>query len=689
MQKNICRCLWESCYASFETENDAFEHTIKSHAILGKQVCCWIANPSLGRCNLTIKHKGHFKDHLVTHFSLLLRPFVCVHCSKLLRNRQQLSRHTRIFCEAVKPHVIKSESKNCEQIVSHDKLTNATPILIRKDLPFSLPQEVPYRVTADLRFNVTKEVPLNVVNEVNCKISQEKTFQISQDPSFRLMSCDDSSNTSSDVVTSDISLSRTSNISMSNEPEDDFDVSDFQPLTDNSTVHEVDNRMEATFYLEDQECFIEESHNCYQNTCYHSTDVKKNLNFPKTEMSDDVVYQSSSNVNQTPVNVVEGVYQTINVNENLFQKTINVDEVANNNNSNENQMVVMKGKEVETHSEPTTSVLPVTISPNDIFYQVNSLERLCKTFLRNSGNAILRFTTVPCPQGWNVGIICNSFANEFNIEIPEEYKEVVAKTHKFTATANEPTYIDVKYVVDLANRIGRLNLTEVAVNKYIENQHHCKIKSKYGFLIERLVNTLSFQLDAKLKILSKEGLLMEQNIKKNFLPVIKKISSVRRLLLIITKVIRLTIMKYISNVDQIDILEPTPSNQFFRNCYDCTGSALIIHYNIKLTMNPLMLKLRKSSFKNLADIFKLEINNLVKDLIYGKYREDCLKLCCFGLLCQNNIEIKNATRFNLNYFEDDTRFYFLLRLGNDLSFIFKEPNFANCVNELNLRNVET
>ncbi|KAI8905373.1 hypothetical protein DFJ77DRAFT_443706 [Powellomyces hirtus] len=86
-------CLWSGCTEKFQTEDDCFRHLTETHAQDGKQSCAW--HPHLGRpvCNQSLRNRGNFADHVVTHFSTALRPIVCPLCPVRLRNRQDVKRH--------------------------------------------------------------------------------------------------------------------------------------------------------------------------------------------------------------------------------------------------------------------------------------------------------------------------------------------------------------------------------------------------------------------------------------------------------------------------------------------------------------------------------------------------------------------------------------------------------------------
>ncbi|KAJ3005137.1 hypothetical protein HKX48_000847 [Thoreauomyces humboldtii] len=87
------QCLWSGCSEAFPTEDACFTHLTEVHALDGKQVCAW--HPHLGRpvCGQSLRNRGNFGDHVVTHFSTSLRPIQCMLCPMRLRNRQDVKRH--------------------------------------------------------------------------------------------------------------------------------------------------------------------------------------------------------------------------------------------------------------------------------------------------------------------------------------------------------------------------------------------------------------------------------------------------------------------------------------------------------------------------------------------------------------------------------------------------------------------
>ncbi|KAJ3378863.1 hypothetical protein HDU92_007066 [Lobulomyces angularis] len=93
--EKLCVCLWLNCNFASLTEKDTFEHAISTHSTKGKQDCLWVYNELKSPCNTSIRHKGHFKEHLTTHFTLAFKPILCTNCEKMFRNRNDLWIHKK------------------------------------------------------------------------------------------------------------------------------------------------------------------------------------------------------------------------------------------------------------------------------------------------------------------------------------------------------------------------------------------------------------------------------------------------------------------------------------------------------------------------------------------------------------------------------------------------------------------
>ncbi|KAJ3211263.1 hypothetical protein HK099_008053 [Clydaea vesicula] len=126
-------CRWLNCnHPPFETELDCYNHIKLQHTKSGPQSCRWIIeknsninpqssihNPqdALSLCDIDSKHRGHFVEHIVSHFSFNLRPLNCSHCGETFRNRQDFKRHEKLNHpnETVRPSFESYESEKSEQ----------------------------------------------------------------------------------------------------------------------------------------------------------------------------------------------------------------------------------------------------------------------------------------------------------------------------------------------------------------------------------------------------------------------------------------------------------------------------------------------------------------------------------------------------------------------------------------------
>ncbi|KAJ3196418.1 hypothetical protein HK101_009034 [Irineochytrium annulatum] len=93
MTTALTHCLWEGCDFSARSEEETFSHLVQTHAVDRRQICKWRPHKGRPLCNLPLRNRGNFADHVVTHFSTSLRPIRCSHCSDRLRNRQDVKRH--------------------------------------------------------------------------------------------------------------------------------------------------------------------------------------------------------------------------------------------------------------------------------------------------------------------------------------------------------------------------------------------------------------------------------------------------------------------------------------------------------------------------------------------------------------------------------------------------------------------
>jgi len=90
-------CKWQYCQAQpFDTESDCYNHLFSYHKpYKNNRACLWQENPDKPVCMFHIRSKTHHPDHIISHFSVTLRPVPCPMsgCDYKLRNRQEKKRH--------------------------------------------------------------------------------------------------------------------------------------------------------------------------------------------------------------------------------------------------------------------------------------------------------------------------------------------------------------------------------------------------------------------------------------------------------------------------------------------------------------------------------------------------------------------------------------------------------------------
>lgn len=96
------KCFWVDCPHSFKTELLLYHHCCSVHAKEGRQFCQVQPHANRPICNAMCRHKGHLKDHIISHFSHLLKPIKCEACVLGFRNRQDLKKH----CKNVHPELL-------------------------------------------------------------------------------------------------------------------------------------------------------------------------------------------------------------------------------------------------------------------------------------------------------------------------------------------------------------------------------------------------------------------------------------------------------------------------------------------------------------------------------------------------------------------------------------------------------
>jgi len=97
-------CLWGDCHASFATEIDCYYHVRDYHrpSLGGRnlernKLCQWKATNSNGDvCGFFIRSNSHHPDHIISHFSSVLKPFTCEYCGFAFRSRQDRLKHVRV-----------------------------------------------------------------------------------------------------------------------------------------------------------------------------------------------------------------------------------------------------------------------------------------------------------------------------------------------------------------------------------------------------------------------------------------------------------------------------------------------------------------------------------------------------------------------------------------------------------------
>jgi len=96
-------CLWEGCSFSNIVENEIYNHCIQTHGTKNLKHCLWRPSSHRPACKIIFNSKSHYRDHIITHFSLAVRPCVCEQCDLRFRNRQELWRHRKNCSSASAP----------------------------------------------------------------------------------------------------------------------------------------------------------------------------------------------------------------------------------------------------------------------------------------------------------------------------------------------------------------------------------------------------------------------------------------------------------------------------------------------------------------------------------------------------------------------------------------------------------
>jgi len=92
-------CRWVGCTESFHTEALCFQHAIMYHKPDKKpdRRCQWKAHLMEPVCHFLIRSNSHHPDHIISHFSTLLKPYSCPFCASTFRNRQDKKKHISKF----------------------------------------------------------------------------------------------------------------------------------------------------------------------------------------------------------------------------------------------------------------------------------------------------------------------------------------------------------------------------------------------------------------------------------------------------------------------------------------------------------------------------------------------------------------------------------------------------------------
>jgi len=103
-------CRWVGCTESFHTEALCFQHAIMYHKPDKKpdRRCKWKAHLMKPVCHFLIRSNSHHPDHIISHFSTLLKPYSCPYCASTFRNRQDKKKHIVYF------HLEYEQSPNVE-----------------------------------------------------------------------------------------------------------------------------------------------------------------------------------------------------------------------------------------------------------------------------------------------------------------------------------------------------------------------------------------------------------------------------------------------------------------------------------------------------------------------------------------------------------------------------------------------
>ncbi|KAJ3215502.1 hypothetical protein HK099_006317 [Clydaea vesicula] len=230
------------------------------------------------------------------------------------------------------------------------------------------------------------------------------------------------------------------------------------------------------------------------------------------------------------------------------------------------------------------------------------------------------------PSSFLVGITCGLFwgmcvelTRDFSIDIPEEIKTTVLRVAEREGILAPQFQIELQYYL--------VNKNNIPLSKLIEHRRQ-SVNTNFGRLILSIVKVLTFELNSEMEKMN------------------------------------LVITETASNEDEFEWFEPIEGSPLFKSPSDCSAAAILLKYTITYHTDSINLSLRKAATKRLGECLKMEIQKLVKTIIFGN-NKNCRKLCCFGLLCN-----QGDTLFNENFFDfGKSEIFIWLRLGSDLNYV--------------------
>lgn len=89
------RCKWQDCGQMLESELEVYYHVLDKHSCSGKSKCKWQSFPTMPLCNTALQHINMLRDHAVSHFSQIVRPFSCDLCAESFRSSRCVRTHIK------------------------------------------------------------------------------------------------------------------------------------------------------------------------------------------------------------------------------------------------------------------------------------------------------------------------------------------------------------------------------------------------------------------------------------------------------------------------------------------------------------------------------------------------------------------------------------------------------------------